>query len=576
MGNAMFDYIKNCIVTPNKTKRLLDHSFRQAPPACIVNDEGQIIFANQALANLLNATEEQLSRLEVKDVIKIDEDCSSRELVNQLCKKEIPSATFEKNIITTTGKILTCIVTSTWVENDNYMIIHITDISERKQNEQLIYNYAYYDNLTQIPNRQYFTEYVTRRLEPISNTKQAALLIFDLDGFKYYNDTHGHQFGDELLVHVAETIHLFTQYIRKYILDVDIFCARLGGDEFVIFIDSMASKTTIATIAQQLLQFFKAPFKVQGQRVLLNLSIGVSFFPSDGENLSMLLRAADLALHDAKYNNKGHYIFYNERLHTTFQQYSENEKATRYYSRTKNFEIKFQPIVDIHSEQIVTAESLFRANDKKLPIQNIQNFIITAERNGTIHAIGNEILRRVCQTIFEIQENIDDHFSLSINVSTTQLNDQRFSEKVLEIISEYGIRPTSLCLEMTETSIMHNYELSISHIRCLRNAGVKIAIDDFGDGYSSLSYIQHLPASTIKIDKKFIDDVVTDNKTREVVTILQRIADTFSMYTCAEGVENGEQVQLLKQLGIDFIQGYYYYKPMTKEQLMQALEEQNE
>lgn len=434
---------------------------------------------------------------------------------------------------------------------------------QRTQIKQLEH-LAYYDLLTETANRLKFNQEAPKMLEQArSQHRRVAFILIDVDGFKQINDNYGHQAGDYFLKKLASKLQdIVHDYVNTSLL------ARLGGDEFVLFLYGVEDARHIIEIVNEIYETLSVPLAVEEFDIPAHLSMGISLFPYDGLTVSGLLKAADLALYTAKENGKNTFCFHEKKMSTRFERAYEHQQTIKYFIETDDFTLKYQPIVDTKTSKLKGVEVLFGGNDVKYPDLKVEEMITIAEESDNIVELGTMILRRACFDYVERfpVEMKQGKFFISVNVSAKQLDDEKFVEKVVAIIKETKIEPQVLSLEITETAIIKNYKDVIAKMDELKKLGVGFCIDDFGKGYSSMSYLRKLAVNKLKIDKSFIDDI-SDKKSAEIVKTILAMAKTLGLQCVAEGVETVEQLEFLKLSKCDCVQGYLISKGLPIEQL---------
>ncbi|WP_053955494.1 putative bifunctional diguanylate cyclase/phosphodiesterase [Inediibacterium massiliense] len=441
------------------------------------------------------------------------------------------------------------------IENVNKMKEKIKQKEkELLKNQEKIQYLAYYDPLTGLYNRVFFEKKLGHLLEDAKIKKEnGALLYFDLDNFKKVNDTIGHMFGDLLLKNVGGLM-------KKYLGDHSII-ARLGGDEFVALLPN-AQMSHVQNIAKKIIQSFQNPWILDDREFYITVSMGITMYPKDGENASILLKNADTAMYEAKNNGKNSYSFYTYDMHQKMLEKLEMENDLRHAIEKEEFIVYYQPKIGIRSGKIEGTEALVRWNHPTKGMISPNIFIPLAEETRLIIPIGDFVLRTACNQIKKWQENGQYTMYVSVNISVIQIQQDDFVEKVVNIIKETGICPSSLELEITENTIMQNFEYTNEILQKLRGLGIHISLDDFGKGYSSLNYLKQLEIDVLKIDKSFIDDITQNKNQQAIVKSVIEMAQSMNMRVIAEGVEMWEQFNFLKELGCDEVQGYLFSKPL--------------
>ena len=419
----------------------------------------------------------------------------------------------------------------------------------RHRFETHIVHLATHDSLTNLPNRLFFLEELRRALPRHRPARGFAVHVLDLDGFKLVNDTHGHAIGDLLLKTVAKRL---AESLRK----AD-FLARLGGDEFAViqFVDDF--ETDAAAMAHRLCQLVSAPFSIDGIHIVIGASIGIaSGRPDNGSNLE-LLKAADLALYAAKAGGRGTYRFYDDGMNLEAQSRMVMETGLRSALEDNEFELHYQPIQSIDGRETVAYEALLRWNHPVLGLISPADFIPIAEETNLIVPIGEWVFNKACEDIVAHR----DRPRVAVNCSPVQFKRSNIVETVRKALEASGLEPGRLEVEITESMLIQDDENVTRRLRELQALGVRISMDDFGTGFSCLSYLERYPINTIKIDQSFVAKLASGKKTRAIVRAIIDLANGLNMSTIAEGVETKEQLQALRELGCFEAQGYLFRRP---------------
>lgn len=430
------------------------------------------------------------------------------------------------------------------------------------ENQKHMHRLAYVDELSNLPNRVCLLESMEKYLQRPGG--KAALLFVDTDNFKYINDTLGHKSGDVLIRKASERL-------QSVVREGDIL-SRLGGDEFVIFIKDIEDREDVLNLAESIMRAFRQSFLIGQSNLYVSLSIGISFYPEDGETAEQILKNADVAMYRAKEDGKGTYVVYDKSMHTAFNERMNIEKHLRSAMNNNEFELYYQPQVDIRTGLISGFEALIRWNSPVLGFVSPLSFIKIAEDSRLIIYIGEWVLRESCAFMKGIQDRIGVPYKISVNISIIQLLQDDFVEMVQESLAESGLRPSCLELEITESIFMESFESIVNKLQFLKSKGVRIALDDFGTGYSSLSYLQQLPISTLKMDKTFIDSLSEKAYSQSFVQTIIQLGHNMGLEVVAEGVEEVSQLDFLKDSGCDKVQGYLISKPVPKQKVVGLLE----
>lgn len=434
----------------------------------------------------------------------------------------------------------------------------VKDISERIENERRIEFMAFYDELTDLPNRNFFVKILK---EAITGAKDAnemlAVYFIDLDYFKEVNDTLGYSFGDKLLQVCAEKLKSFLQ--------TDTFIARMGGDEFLILQKHTKSKEDAIKLAKELISEFEKPIKIDGYELFISLSIGISIFPENGLTENDLIKHADSAMYVIKERHRNNYKLFEPSISENFKTMLTMESELRKALSHGHFELHYQPQKNLVSGKIVGLEALLRWNH---PINGYippDDFISLAEKTGLIIAIGDWVLKEACKQNKAWQDKGYEPVIVGVNLSAKQFHQKGLVENIENILELTGLDPCYLELEITESMAMSNEDFIIDTMNRLRSLGVLVSIDDFGTGYSSLKYLSIFPVTKLKIDKMFMDENQKQNQA--IVKSIIHMSHSLNMKVIAEGVETIEQLSFLENEKCDEVQGYYYCKPLPPAEL---------
>ncbi len=423
-----------------------------------------------------------------------------------------------------------------------------------------------HDTLTELFNRRFFMQKLDQTIEQARQKgTSCAVLFLDLDQFKQVNDTLGHNIGDLLLQEVAKRI---SQTLR----DEDTL-ARIGGDEFNILIENFENVHALEVIAEKLLADFKVPFVCQDHEIFTTASIGVTIYPKDGKDGYSLIKNADLAMYKAKEKGRNQYQFFTQQLAQSIEERTELYNALKQGLETfDEFFLLYQPKISAKTQTVSGIEVLVRWNSAKLGFMEPAHFIHLAEETNLIIPLGEWITRKACQDFLKLQKKGYAIGHVSINISTVQMLNSDLVKTMRNIIDEVHINPRYVELEITESFIATNEQRALQTLKELRAMKFDLAIDDFGTGYSSMGYLQKLPVTRLKIDKSFVDNVVTSEGDAMIVRTIINLAKIFKLEITAEGVETQEQAQMLIAEGCDECQGYYYAKPLSMEDLERYLD----
>jgi len=436
------------------------------------------------------------------------------------------------------------------------------------EREEALYQQAHFDLLTGLPNRQLLKDRLTQHIASAKlDSRAGAILFLDLDRFKEINDVFGHTKGDAVLKQAAVRI--------KSIVRENDTVARLGGDEFVVVLPNVPGNSTVRNTAKLVLEKLSEAFTVSGTDHYLSASIGITMFPNDGATVETLLKNADSAMYRAKEAGRGRFEFFSQSLNAESRRKIGIERDLRLAFHDGALEVCYQPQIDIVTGEICGAESLLRwTHPTKGPISPAE-FVPLAEDSDLIVEIGSWVIQRVCEDLSDILSRGLHPGAVSINVSGRQLADTKFTTAVMQPIRDHGIHPGYIQMEVTETAVAQNRDRAISILRSLRDKGVRVAIDDFGTGYSSLSYLQQMPFDVIKIDKSFIDQIGSSEDSDNICCTIIKMAEQLGKKSIAEGVEKKSQLDFLRRNGCNVVQGYFYSKPLPKDEFLSFIEKQD-
>ncbi|WP_428624045.1 PAS-domain containing protein [Sedimenticola sp.] len=445
---------------------------------------------------------------------------------------------------------------------DGGFVTIYSDITEHKQAAEAIEKLAHEDALTGLANRYTLEARLDQSLADMQrHHKQLALIFIDMDNFKAINDSLGHAVGDEFLIEIAHRL-------RHCVRSNDIV-SRPGGDEFVIAIMDLDESTTAAILASEILRALSQPLQLGVHQVVPAASLGISIFPDDGDDRITLMKNADIAMYSAKAAGRNRFRFFDAKMTQSAEERLKMEGALRQALENEELILHYQPQVCAKDGHIVGFEALVRWQKSDGELVPPMQFIPLAEDTGLIVPLGQWVLRSACQTLARWRENDSmQDLSISVNLSARQLKDEKFIDQVDEILSKTGLPPRLLELEITETIAMENPVATVETLLELKALGVELSIDDFGTGYSSLAYLKLLPIDRLKLDRAFVMDIETDPNDAAICTATIGLAHNLGLQVTAEGVESKAQSDYLSALDCDFMQGYYFSPPLTKEEVV--------
>lgn len=445
----------------------------------------------------------------------------------------------------------------------------VSDITDLKNSELIVEHMAYHDSLTDLPNRRVLDKDLSHLLVDAKELdKQVAVLLIDLDHFKRINDTLGHAVGDYILIMAAHRLQKMN--LKQFAQDYSLY--HLGGDEFV-FVLHNSTENNVQKVCEHIIKVFESPFLYKQADIHLKITIGVSIYPSGGENPEDLVKNCDIALFAAKEKGRNMYLFYNSEMNETLVNKLKIENDLRKaLSLGNQLQLYFQPQLDICKNQIVGLEALIRWFHPEKGYIPPLDFIQVAEDSGLIIQLSDWVLKEACAQLRKWQNQGHTNLRVSVNIATKHFQHPGFVSDVTKILAEAQVSPTMLELEITENSLLDSTKSTIDTLKEIYDLGIKIAIDDFGTGYSSLSYLKKFPISTLKIDQTFVYELPENNGDRAIVSSIINLAHNLGLRVIAEGVENKEALHYLQQENCDEMQGYYFSRPLPAEDATALLE----
>lgn len=528
----------------------------------------KITFINSAAEKLLGYSSEELKE---EPIYKIIIEKMPMELSSSIETLAVYRAINEKSVIRIKEAVF-------WRKNHSYFWVEYTcipiiidnavkgaaiifsDITERLDNENKLMNMAHIDNLTKLPNRLSFSEFLEHAISRAHrNKKQFGVCFIDVDNFKYINDTFGHIYGDKLLTTLPDLI-------RPHLRDTDYF-ARIGGDEFGLVFEETYLINDLSRIIKRILAAFDKPIKIDDQYVKASLSIGIAIYPGNGADSETLLKNADNAMYQSKAMGKSTFSFYNEKSNEKVLKYNLIESALYRAIKNKSYKIYYQPLIHTVTHKILGVEALLRWEDEDLKNLPLEESLLIAEDRGIMYELGECILQHAFAEYKEISRK-KSHFQLAVNISIKQIEHPEFSKLIKRLINKAQIKPDQICFEIKETLFIKNPDKIIDIMKDIYDLGIRFALDDFGIGYSSIHLLKKLPISFLKIDRSFIKDLENNADDTTIVLTTIQLSQGLGVKSIAEGVENQEQLELLKKWGCSIVQGFYFAKPMPLNELV--------
>ncbi len=518
---------------------------------------GDLLECNEAFARIFGYnTAEEMRDICTRDLYW---DPNDRAEVITSLRSRGELRNFELRLRHRTGEIVWTLLNETIVHGENgtedVLEGTIIDITPRKIAEERMQYQAFHDSLTDLPNRFLFNERLNLVIAQSKRYgRKAAVMFLDLDDFKTINDTMAHTAGDELLRGVAERL--------SACLRADDTVARIGGDEFVFIIPELAGAAAAARAAERILEEVRLPFTVQGRELFVTASMGIATFPADGEDAETLVKNADSAMYRAKEAGRNQFQFHTPLSQRRAEVRLTLETALRRALEREELFLVYQPQVELATRRIVRFEALLRWMRPGLGVMEPADFIPLAEELGTIVPIGEWVLRTACAQL-RAWQSAGLSAGMSVNLSPRQFQHDRLTRLVEDVLAETSVDPHGVEIEITESLSIRDSDLTVSRLSYFRNLGMRVALDDFGSGYSSLAHVRFLPIDTVKIDRSFITDLAELPAERKIVQAIVTMAHALNLRVVAEGVETEAQRDVLAALGCDDIQGYVFSRPVT-------------
>lgn len=555
-----------------EAQRLASFVFQYAQEGIMITDaEGTILYVNPAFTAITGYTEEEVRG---KNPRLLKSGRHDAFFYRQMWESVRRTGQWRGEIWNRrkNGEIYPEWLTISAIKNEKGRITHyvavFTDITERKRYEEQIKHQALHDPLTDLPNRRLFHDRLAHAIREAKETqRKVAVLFLDLDRFKNINDTLGHILGDELLRHVAK--RLSSCVPREGVL------ARIGGDEFAVLLPALTARAEAERVAKDIVDRFTQPIALGERSLYVSISVGISLYPDDGDDCPTLIKNADMAMYCAKEEGGNRYRFFTPGMRLETVQRWQLENGMRQALELGELRLVYQPQVEAQTGRMVGVEALLRWHHPEQGVMSPATFIPLAEETGFIVPIGDWVLRTACAQAKAWQEAGLPPIRVAVNLSARQFQEGRLEATVRRVLAETGLEPQFLELEITEGIMMTNHTQTVEQLHRLKALGVKVAIDDFGIGYSSLGYLKKFPIDTLKIDKSFIRDCTDVPEDAAIVKAVIALAKNLNIPVVAEGVENPRQLAFLCAEGCDVIQGYLYSPPVSAEEVAELLRQQS-
>jgi diguanylate cyclase (GGDEF)-like protein/PAS domain S-box-containing protein len=552
-------------------ERFRGHFEHAAVGEAMTTLDGRFVEANQALCEMLGYSETELHELDLHAITHPDDQERTAIQVQRLLAGEVMSYDIEKRYLRSDGTSIHCLVSASMIRDDHghprYLTAVLQDISERKGAEAALEHQALHDALTGLPNRTLLVDRVTQAIGRSQRSQQfTGILFLDLDRFKLVNDSLGYTAGDEVLLTVASRLGEASRSTDTV--------ARFGGDEFVVLCEDLKSEAAAITAAQRILDAFLNPFTSRGRHIPVSVSVGVAVArPGSLLSADTLLSNANVAMYRAKDLGRNRYEVFDNTMRGRALEHLETESELRDALERRELVVHYQPIVNIAHRTVDGVEALVRWNHPTRGLVPPGEFIAIAEEANLIGRLGSYVLDEACRSIGSWNAHHPQHpLSVAVNLSTRQLSATTLPDLVQGILTDSGLAPSCLCLEITESALLEDMAVNNSCLDILKSFGISIGVDDFGTGYSSLLYLKRFPVDVLKIDMSFIKGLGVNDQDTAIVGAVIGLARGLGLHTVAEGVERPEQLVALAALRCDAAQGYLWTPALPEAELWQWLE----
>ena len=548
-------------------------------PARIVSPDFGVLMMNQEALTLLPSKQASLEELTCYQAYRhSDTPCSGEDhqcILKEVIKTGKPCSIQHRDILKNGEERIFEIAASPLWNTDSSLygvlevIRNITeDLSaeaQLREHRERLYHVVHHDTLTNLPNRMLLQDRLSRMMMKAKRNKTyVAVLFLDLDRFKKINETLGHDIGDKLLLEVARRLE---NCVRK-----SDTVARIGGDEFGVVLDDLRDVKFVAVVARKFLQALSKPIIIQDYELYATSSIGISLYPDDGEDEDTLLRRADTALFRAKDAGRNNYQYYTPDMNIRAFEFLLMESGLRKALENDELVVFYQPLINLENNKLIGMEALLRWKHPEKGMVSPGDFIPLAEETGLIEPIGEWVIEAACAQNKKWQDAGYPPVRVSVNMSVRQFSKKNVAEMISEILKKTGLSPEYLGIEITESVIMLDVKSTIAKLKKLHDMGICLSIDDFGTGYSSLSYLKLFPINFLKIDRSFVFNITSDSTDAAIATSIILLAHSMNLKVVAEGVETKEQLELLRQQGCDYVQGFLFSKPVAAEEFTHFFE----
>jgi diguanylate cyclase (GGDEF)-like protein/PAS domain S-box-containing protein len=549
------------VLTAQREKQLRSLIQNASDIILILNLEGEMCYVSPAMQAVLGYPAESMLQKNAFELVHPEDLGRARVLFQQICAQQNTSTKSEFRLRHQSGLWRHLeIITNNLLSDPGIsgILVTLRDITERKSFEAELLRQAFRDTLTGLANRMLFTESVSQALARAQRKESTLAVIFvDLDNFKVVNDSLGHDAGDMLLIIVGERLQAAVRSGDT--------TARLGGDEFTLLLEDIQDPDEATQVAQRVLAELRRPILLGTREVFVSASIGIALSTGADSDTNGLLRDADTAMYQAKYNGKSRYVVFNSSMNDQAMERLELETDLRYAVQNDELRLHYQPIVELQSGRITGIEALVRWKHPRRGLIPPADFIPIAEETGLIVPIGMWVLEEACQQVKQWHQQYPIHppMAMSVNISGRQIQLDSIVEDIARVLEKTGMDPRNLKLEITESVVMLNVEEATERLHRLKDMGIRIAVDDFGTGYSSMAYLAGLPIDTVKIDRSFTAQIGHTRESEAVVRAIISLAKSLHLSVTSEGIETLEQLEQLQELGCELGQGFYFSRPMT-------------
>lgn len=535
----------------------------------LIKLDGHLFKTNKAFCELLGYSEQELLTINFFSLFNPNELTNLQLNIQYLIDQEINTFSSEYECFRKNGEAIwtryTLSLVRDYANKPIYFVMQLQNISLQKKAEERLQHMAYHDPLTTLANRNKLEQFINHIIAVARRHQQRfAVLFLDLDRFKNINDTIGHEAGDMLLQVIAERL-------RSTVRNTDMV-ARLGGDEFVLLITDVKKTEAVGYIGQKILESVLKVIMINGREIYITTSIGISIYPYDGHDMQTIMKNADLALYRAKEHGRNNYQFYTSEMTRRAQEKLALQTALAHALNRNEFFLHYQPKMAIKTRRITGLEVLLRWKNKDYAMITPDEIIALAEETGLIIPVSKWVMTEACQQLKAWHDTGLTSLTMAINCSARQFKQATFIDDILRMVTEIGISPNSIEIEVTEALIMQDPENTLRILYGLKDIGVQIAIDDFGTGYWSLGNLRRLRVDKIKIDRSFIKQVVVDDASAAITRAIIAMVNKLGIISIAEGVETREQYEFLANEGCMEIQGYYLSKPLSVEAMSRFLQ----